>query len=102
MLFSLRLTSIISVRTNKEDQDIGNMGILTNLAGIRLDEKKFKEFLVMQRYKMVHQQALSHAREEIGINSLPTFIISERIVSGLFSKEDLEREIRAAVEGKSS
>lgn len=102
LLVSLRLTSIISVHTNKEDQDIGNIGVLTKLAGIRLDEKEFKEFLVTQRYKIFHQQALADAREEIGINSVPTFMISERIVSGLLSKEHLEREIRAAVEGKSS
>lgn len=79
------------MHTNKEDQDIGNIGVLTKLAGeIRLDEKEFKEFLVTRRYKIVYQQALAHAREEIGINSVPTFIISERIVSGLLSKEHLE------------
>lgn len=69
---------------------------------IRLDEKEFEESLVTRRYKILHQQALAHAREEIGINLVPTFIIGERIVLGLLSKEHLEREIRAAVEGKSS
>lgn len=91
------------MHTNKEAQDIGNIGVLTKLAGeSRLDEKEFKEFLVTRTYKIVHQQALAHAHQEIGINLVPTFIISERIVWGLLSKEHLEREIRAAVEGKSS
>ena len=77
------------MRTNKEDQDIGNIGVVTNLAGIRLDEKEFKESLGRRRYKIVHQQALAHAREEIGINSVLTFIITERIVSGLLSNRTL-------------
>ena len=86
----------------QEDQDIGNIGILTTLAGeIGLDEKEFEESLKARRYEIVHQQALAHARGEISINSVPTFMIGERIMSGLLSKEKLERDINAAVEGNS-
>ena len=75
---------------------------MTTLAGeIGLDEQEFAESLKARRYEIVHQQALAHARKEISINSVPTFIIGERIVSGLLSKEKLEREINAAVEGNS-
>lgn len=81
----------------QEDQDIGNIGVLTKLAGeIGLDGKEFKESLETRRYE-THQQALKHARAEIGIDSVPTFIIGDRIVSGFLSKETLEREINAAV-----
>jgi predicted DsbA family dithiol-disulfide isomerase len=83
----------------QEEQDSGNISILTKLAGeIGLDEKEFEEALEARRYEIVHQQALAHACEEIGINSVPTFIIGEPILSGLLSKEKLEREINAAVE----
>lgn len=72
---------------------------MTTLAGeVGLDEKEFEESLKARRYEIVHQQALAHAREEIGINSVTTFIIGERIMSGLLSKEKLEREINTAVE----
>lgn len=39
---------------------------------------------------------MKHARAEIGIDSVPTFIIGDRIVSGLLSN-DREREINSAV-----
>ncbi len=83
----------------QEDRDISKVDVLTQLAQeIRLDEKEFKQVLEARKYQTVHQQALEHAREKVGIDSVPTFIIGERILSGLLSKESLEPEINAAIE----
>ena len=84
----------------QEDQDIGKIDVLTRLAEeIGLNGFEFKEVLSARRYKIAHQQALEHAREQLGIDSVPTFMIGDRIFSGLLSKENLERAIGAAVEG---
>src|SRR5690606_7212454 len=49
----------------QEEQDIGDIEVLTQLAGeIGLDEKEYREALVTRKYKAVHQQALRHAYEE--------------------------------------
>lgn len=87
----------------QEDLDIGNIEILTQLAGeIGLDEKEFRESLETRRYKTAHQQALEQTRKEIGITSVPTFIIGDRILPGLLSQESLERAINRALEGNLS
>ena len=81
----------------QEDQDIGNIAVLTRLAGeIGLNEKEFKEVLEARIYKTAHQQALEYALQ-IAINSVPTFIIGKRILSGSLSKKKCERAISDAV-----
>jgi predicted DsbA family dithiol-disulfide isomerase len=40
-----------------------------------------------------------YATEQIGINSVPTFMIGDRILSGLLSKDTLEQAIGAAMVG---
>ena len=85
----------------QEDQDIGKIDVLTRLAEeIGLNAEEFKEALSARKYKAVHQQALEHAREQLDINSVPTFMIGDRIFSGLLSKENLEQAISAAMEGE--
>src|SRR5262245_12146524 len=50
-----------------EGQDIGQVEVLTRLAGeVGLDEKEFEEALRRREYKAAHQQALRHAYEEAG------------------------------------
>jgi predicted DsbA family dithiol-disulfide isomerase len=84
----------------QEDQDIGQIDVLTNLASaIGLNGAEFKAALETRKYKTVHQQALEYAFRQIGINSVPTFMIGDRILSGLLSKETLEQAIGAAIEG---
>jgi predicted DsbA family dithiol-disulfide isomerase len=48
----------------QEEQDIGNIDVLTKLAGeIGLDEKEFKESLETRKYKTVHQRHCSTAQK---------------------------------------
>ncbi|MFC5591441.1 DsbA family protein [Sporosarcina soli] len=78
----------------QEEQDIGDIGTLTKLAGeIGLDEKEFRDALETRKYKEVHQQALKHAYEEAKITSVPTFVIGETKVAGMHSKETFEQLI---------
>ena len=82
----------------QEDQDIGKIDVLTTLAEeIGLNGKEFKEALETRKYEIAHQQALEYGAQ-LGINSVPTFIIGDRILPGLLSKDNLEREINTAVE----
>jgi predicted DsbA family dithiol-disulfide isomerase len=84
----------------QEDQDIGQIDVLTQLASvIGLNGAEFKAALETRKYKTVHQQAVAYALRQIGINSVPTFMIGDRILSGLLSKETLEQAIGAAIEG---
>jgi predicted DsbA family dithiol-disulfide isomerase len=85
----------------QEDQDIGQIDVLTKLAeAIGLNAAEFKAVLETRKYRTVHQQALEYATEQIGINSVPTFRIGDRIFPGLLSKETLEQAISAAMEGE--
>src|ERR1043165_3166540 len=48
-----------------EGQDIGNINVLTKLAGeVGLNEKEFEQALRSRKYREVHRQALRHAYEE--------------------------------------
>ncbi|HEY9631766.1 MAG TPA: thioredoxin domain-containing protein [Coleofasciculaceae cyanobacterium] len=79
---------------------MGQPDVLVKLASeIRLDEAEFKAVLETRKYRTVHQQALEFALGQIGINSVPTFMLGDRILSGLLSKETLEQAIGAAMEG---
>jgi predicted DsbA family dithiol-disulfide isomerase len=77
-----------------EGQDIGQVGVLGRLAGeIGLDEKDFEEALRSGRYSDAHQEALRHAYQEAGITAVPTFVIGDRVLTGLQSREALEAVI---------
>jgi predicted DsbA family dithiol-disulfide isomerase len=78
----------------QEERDIGEIGVLTELAvEVGLDGDAFKKAIETWKYKDVHQQALRHAYEEAKITAVPTFVIGERVLSGLYSQETLERVI---------
>jgi len=82
----------------QEDQDIGQSDVLMKLASVLgLNGAEFKAALETQKYRTVHQQAVEYALRQIGINSVPTFMIGDRILSGLLSKETLEQAISAAI-----
>lgn len=77
----------------QEELDIGEIDVLTKLAGeIGLDENQFREALVTRKYKSEHQKALQHA-EEAKITAVPTFIIGRYQIPGLLPREQLERII---------
>jgi predicted DsbA family dithiol-disulfide isomerase len=79
----------------QEEQDIGNIEVLTTLAGeIGLDQKSFKEALIDRTYKEIHQQALREAYELQQVTAVPTFIIGDKKVRGLLREEDLRKLVK--------
>jgi predicted DsbA family dithiol-disulfide isomerase len=77
-----------------ESRDIGDIGVLTKLAGeVRLDEKEFGEALRTRKYREAHRRALRHADEEAGVTGVPRFVIGDRVLTGLQDKEALEAVI---------
>lgn len=83
----------------QEEQDIGDMDVLTKLAGeVGLDEQEFRQALETRRYKEAHQKALRHATQEVGIRAVPTFTIGSKLVRGLLREEDLRKLIKQELE----
>jgi predicted DsbA family dithiol-disulfide isomerase len=79
----------------QEEQDIGDIEILTELAGeISLNKEAFKQALETKKYSKTHQQALRHSYEEANITAVPTFIIGDKKVRGLLREEELKRLIK--------
>jgi predicted DsbA family dithiol-disulfide isomerase len=82
----------------QEEQNIGESEVLTKLAeAIGLNGAEFKAALETRKYKTVHQQALEYARK-LEIHSVPTFMIGDRVFSGVLSQESLEQAISTAKE----
>ncbi|QHJ71242.1 DsbA family oxidoreductase [Planococcus halotolerans] len=78
----------------QESQDIGDVDVLTKLAGeVGLDEKEYREALESRKYKEAHQQALVHSYEEAGITAVPTFVIGDTKIAGIHTKETIEQLI---------
>lgn len=74
--------------------DIGNLKVLTMLAGeVGLDQDEYRHALETRKYKEAHQQALYHAYNEVDITAVPTFIVGDRVVPWMRSKEALEQII---------
>ncbi|MGP3561269.1 DsbA family oxidoreductase [Geobacillus sp. BK01] len=83
----------------QEEQDIGDIDVLTKLAGeIGLNEDEFRQALVTRKYKEAHEQALRHAYEEANITAVPTFVIGDAVLTGVRSKEMLEKVIQQEME----
>jgi predicted DsbA family dithiol-disulfide isomerase len=77
-----------------EGRDIGDIGVLTRLAGeVGLDERDFEEALRTRKYREVHRRALRHAYEEAGVSGVPMFVIGDRVLTGLQDRETLEAAI---------
>ncbi|TWT13158.1 DsbA family protein [Planomicrobium sp. CPCC 101079] len=78
----------------QEGIDIGNIDELTRLAGeVGLDEKEYREALESRKYKEAHQQALKQAYEEANVTAVPTFVIGETSLAGIYPKEKIEQVI---------
>jgi predicted DsbA family dithiol-disulfide isomerase len=81
-----------------EGQDIGQIDVLTKLAGeVGLDRKEFEEALRTRKYRNAHQQALRHAYHEAAISAVPAFVIGPHRLDGLQSKGTLEEAIDEAM-----
>jgi predicted DsbA family dithiol-disulfide isomerase len=78
----------------QEEQNIGDVDVLTKLAGeIGLDEREYRAALEQRTYKEVHQKALEHVYNESNITAVPTFVIGSTKLTGMRSKETLEQVI---------
>jgi predicted DsbA family dithiol-disulfide isomerase len=77
-----------------EGRDIGDIGVLTRLAGeVGLDERDFEGALRTRKYREAHCRALRHAYEEAGVTGVPMFVIGDRVLTGLQDRETLEAAI---------
>ena len=77
-----------------EGQDIGQIDVLTKLAGeAGLNEQEFEEALRTRKYREAHQQALRHAYEEAGVTGVPMFVIGSQVLTGSRDRETLEAVI---------
>jgi predicted DsbA family dithiol-disulfide isomerase len=80
-----------------EGQDIGDVAVLTKVAGeVGLDEKEFEEALRTRKYRENHRQALRHAYEEVGVTGVPMFVIGDQVLTGLQDEKALEAAITQA------
>jgi predicted DsbA family dithiol-disulfide isomerase len=77
-----------------EGQDIGQIDMLTKLAGeVGLNERESEEALRTRKYREAHRQALRHAYEEAGVTGVPMFVIGGQVLTGLQDRETLEAVI---------
>jgi predicted DsbA family dithiol-disulfide isomerase len=82
----------------QEEQDIGDIEVLTKLAGeIGLEQKEYKESLETRKYKGTHQRAIEHANHEARITAVPTFIIGDHVLPGLYGKETFDKVINEQI-----
>jgi predicted DsbA family dithiol-disulfide isomerase len=82
-------------------QDIGDIGVLTRLAGeVGLDEKEFEVALRTRKYREAHRRALRHAYEEAGVTGVPMFVIGSQVLTGLQDRKTLEAVIEEEQNGK--
>ena len=74
--------------------DIGDIGVLTRLAGeVGLNETEFEEALKSRKFREAHQRALRHAYEEASGTGVPMFVIGDRTLTGLQDRATLEAVI---------
>jgi predicted DsbA family dithiol-disulfide isomerase len=77
-----------------EGQDIGQIEVLTKLAGeVGLNQTDFEAALRARKYRAAHRQALRHAYEEAGVTGVPMFVIGDRVLTGLQDRGTLETVI---------
>jgi predicted DsbA family dithiol-disulfide isomerase len=83
----------------QEEKDIGEVDVLTDLAiEIGLNGEEFRRSLETRKYKEAHQKALQHSYEEAKIRAVPTFIIGDTVLPGLYSRETLEQVIEEEIQ----
>ena len=81
----------------KENKDIGDIEVLTDLAAeIGLEKDEYRQALESRKYKEEHKEAREQAYQ-IGISAVPTFKIGGNYYPGVLPKEQLKRVIKASV-----
>jgi predicted DsbA family dithiol-disulfide isomerase len=82
----------------REGRDIGDVGVLADLAGeVGLDKSEFQEALRSRRYREAHRQALRQAYERAGVTGVPLFVIGDQTLSGVQDEETLRAAIDEAL-----
>jgi len=77
-----------------EGRDIGDIGVLTKLAGeVGLDEREFEDALRSRKYRESHRRALQHAYGEAGVSGVPMFVVGGQVLTGLQDRETLQSVI---------
>lgn len=78
----------------QEDRDIGDRDVLLQIAAeVGLDPGKARQALDSGAYAERHREAQRHAREDMGITSVPTIVVGQRVFRGVPPLEDLRRAI---------
>jgi predicted DsbA family dithiol-disulfide isomerase len=81
-----------------EDQDIGDIGVLSRLAGeVGLNETEFEETLRTRQYRDAHRRALRHAYKDVGVTGVPLFVIDGHALSGVQDAATLRAAIDYAL-----
>lgn len=81
----------------QEDKDIGDLDVLTQIAGdLGLDKADFQAALTERRHAEEHQAALAQARAD-NITSVPTVLFNGQRLLGTPSREQLTQFIRSAL-----
>lgn len=78
----------------KENKDIGDIEVLTQLADeVGLAPQAYRKAVESREYKEQHRQALQEA-QQYGIRAVPTFQIGNRLYQGMIPKEQLRKLLK--------
>jgi predicted DsbA family dithiol-disulfide isomerase len=78
----------------QQSRDIGSIDALTDIAASAgLDAHAFREALEQQTYRGRVQELLRRANRHIGIEAVPTFIIGQYRLNGLYPADVLSKVI---------
>jgi len=84
----------------QESQDIGDPKVLTQLAtGIGLAADEFERALESHQYASRVEKLLHHSHQEMEITGVPLFVIGNRTLMGLQSRDALAEAIEEAEAG---
>ena len=80
----------------QDELDIGNADVLSDCAQeIGIDEKKFRAALDNRSHRYTCEEQIRFGRDILAINSVPTFVIANRIsIPGMVPKDVLVSEFR--------
>jgi predicted DsbA family dithiol-disulfide isomerase len=71
-----------------DSKDIGNVDVLTGIAeDIGLDGAEFRKALESGQYTDVHHYLLQHATREMRVEAVPTIVIGNQVLRGLYPQE---------------
>ncbi len=78
----------------QQSRDIGNLDVLADIADeVGLNQEEFRHALEQGTYRDRVKKLLQAANERIGINAVPTIVIGQRWLQGLYPAEALRQVI---------